>query len=109
VDAGIARREHSAADDHVGFEAKHRNQKVGVFAGVVLEVSVLEEHVVPGRDLQTGANRRPFAAVDLEFDELVVECGMGAQNIRGSVARAVVNDDDLESDAIDHLRPDLLQ
>jgi hypothetical protein len=94
---------------HVGHAVEERLEQGAVLGGVVLEVGVLDDHVL-GRGLgEPPAQRRALAlVVGLEEhpDAGVVEPG---EHVAGAVGRAVVDDDDLGRprrghDLVDHGR-----
>ena len=70
--------------------------------GRVLEVAVDHHHDVAARVLQPGADRRLVAEVARQADELdpLVRGRQGAQPLAGRVARAVVDEDQLEVEPV---------
>src|SRR5262249_55028770 len=76
----------------------HRRQDRGVVGRLVLEVCVLDQHVLAARAGERGADRGPLAAVVLVAQEPhppVERSGGPLQLFGRSIARAVVADDDL--------------
>ena len=63
---------------------------------VVFEIGVLDDHRIAGGSRDAGAQRGAFALVDFVVDDFGDEWGdLGAQEVAGAVARAVIDDDDL--------------
>ena len=96
-------RREAAAVDHVGVPREDRLQQGGVVGRVVLEVGVLDDQHVAGRQGEPGAQRRALAAVDLvpaPGEGRAAPCHgrrlPGPQDLRRGVPRVVVHGDELQ-------------
>ena len=81
----------------------HRRDQLRPVVGVVLEVGVLDEHVVAGREREPGAHRGALPAIAFVHEDANRAVAELAQHVAGAVGAAVVDDDDLALDAVGEL------